>query len=68
MNSTSTAAVIIQAVLPVLSVGVSAACTSGAKMPSASDARRGLPSRRLTMFKAPANEWKSAGQKTKVFS
>jgi len=56
MNSTSTAAVTIQAVLPVFNVGASAACASGTSAPAANKTRRDLPRRRLTMFKAPAKK------------
>src|ERR1700712_1195643 len=67
MNSTSTAAVIIQAVLPVLSVGASGAWARGTQAPSATkvkrDAGRDLPGRRLTIFEAPAMNGKVSGRK-----
>jgi len=56
MNSTSTAAVTIQAVLPVFKVGASAAWAKGAKALAANKPKRDLPRRRLIMFKAPAKD------------
>jgi hypothetical protein len=67
MNSTSTAAVTIQAVLPVFKVGASAACANGASALAANKTRRDLPRRRLTMFKAPAKEWKVPGSEQWLF-
>ncbi|MNG04623.1 hypothetical protein D3C84_877680 [compost metagenome] len=63
MNSTKTVAVTIQAVLPVFNVGASAACAKGTSAPAATRPRRDLPRRRLTMFKAPAMEIGSVGQR-----
>ncbi|MNO74531.1 hypothetical protein D3C76_655340 [compost metagenome] len=63
MNSTRTAAVTIQAVLPVFNVGASAACASGIHALSANNARSDLPGRRLTIVEAPAMNGKVSGRK-----